>query len=255
MDRSGIRGGQNLRSTATALTVVIPVYNEAENILRTLAELERHLPEPAGVLVVYDFPEDNTLPALEGFKSEKLMLEPTLNTYGRGAVNAIRFGLDHATSRAILVIMGDLSDDLSVLPSMLESVRDGAAVVCGSRYMKGGRQFGGPWFKKLLSRMAGVSLRYVVGFPTHDVTNSFKMYTRKVLDSINIESRGGFEIGMEIVVKAWMKGYKITEVPAIWRDREAGQSNFKLWAWLPSYLRWYFLAIRHRWLGGIRGNV
>ncbi|MFA7483528.1 MAG: glycosyltransferase family 2 protein, partial [Vulcanimicrobiota bacterium] len=246
LDRSGIRGGQNLTNIAPALTVVIPVYNEADNILRTLTELEKNLFDTCTVLIVYDFPEDNTLPALQGYESEILTLKPTLNTYGKGAVNAIRFGLDHARTEAILVVMGDLSDDLSVLPAMLKEVEAGAGVVCGSRYMKGGKQIGGPWFKKLLSRTAGVSLRYLVGFPTHDVTNSFKMYTRQVLDFITIESRGGFEIGMEIVIKAWINGFKVAEVPATWRDREAGDSNFRLCAWLPCYLRWYFVAIHFK---------
>ncbi len=231
-----------MRESDPTLTVVIPVYNEADNILHTLSALEKYIPVDAKVLVVHDFPEDNTIPALERYRGE-LHIEPTLNTYGRGAVNAIKFGLENAEGDAILVVMGDLSDDLSILPEMLNAVREGAGVVCGSRYMPGGHHIGGPKFKKLLSRTAGVSLCRLIGFPTHDVTNSFKMYTRRVLDAIQLESHGGFEIGMEIVVKAWLMGYRIDEIPSTWRDRPAGESNFKLWAWLPHYLRWYFKAV------------
>jgi dolichol-phosphate mannosyltransferase len=110
--------------------------------------------------------------------------------------------------------------------------------------MKDGKQIGEPWFKKLLSRTAGMSLYYLAGIPTHDVTNSFKMYTKRVLNDFTIESNGGFELKMEIVIKAHLKGYKITEVPSIWRDRSAGESRFKLWQWLPKYLRWYRLALK-----------
>ena len=110
--------------------------------------------------------------------------------------------------------------------------------------MKGGKQIGGAWFKKLLSKIAGVSLHYITGIPTHDVTNSFKMYTKKILDDIKIKSNGGFELGMEIVIKAFLKGYKITEVPSIWRDRGKGESRFRLWKWLPKYMYWYFFAVR-----------
>lgn len=228
-----------------ALSVVIPVYNEAENILKTLNELELYCPIQATVYIVYDFPEDNTLTALPAFQGTRLSLTPVLNLNGRGVLNAIKFGLQVAKTETILVVMGDLSDDLKVLPAMLNQVTEGSALVCGSRYMAGGKHIGGPLFKKVLSRAAGLSLFWLVRFPTHDVTNSFKLYTRKLLDSIVIESSGGFELGMEIVVKAWMKGYKVTEVPTTWQDRTAGDSKFKLWAWLPKYIRWYLVALRH----------
>jgi len=129
--------------------------------------------------------------------------------------------------------MADLSDDLSKVDEMFEKINKGFDIVCGSRYMKGGEQKGGPWFKKLLSRTAGVSLHFFTGLPTHDVTNSFKMYTKKVLNGIKIESHGGFEIGMEIVIKAFQKGYNITEVPSSWRDRKKGKTRFRFWKWLP----------------------
>ena len=127
---------------------------------------------------------------------------------------------------------------------MLAKVNEGYDIVCGSRYMKGGRQIGGPRFKKFLSKFAGISLHLLVGIPVRDITNSFKMYTKKVLEDIRIESSGGFELGMEIVIKAYNKGYKITEVPSLWTDRQSGDSRFRLWRWLPKYLHWYWFAIQ-----------
>ena len=84
---------------------------------------------------------------------------------------------------------------------MMKKFAEGYDVICGSRYMKGGSQTGGPWLKKTLSRMAGISLHLITGIPSHDVSNSFKLYRRSLVQSINIESTGGFEIGMEILVK------------------------------------------------------
>jgi len=97
---------------------------------------------------------------------------------------------------------------------MLELVGEGYDVVCGSRYMAGGRQIGGPVLKGFLSRAAGMSLHWLAGVPTHDVTNSFKMYRTAFLQSVTFESTGGFEIGMEAVVKAYVRGGRIAEVPA-----------------------------------------
>jgi hypothetical protein len=130
---------------------------------------------------------------------------------------------------------------------MVELIRDqGYDIVCASRYMRGGQQIGGPWLKKLLSRLAGVSLHWLIGFPTHDATNAFRAYRRSVLAETPIESQGGFEYSLEITAKAFAAGRRITEVPSTWRDRSAGQSRFKLRAWLPQYLRWYFFALSHR---------
>ncbi|MHC4499190.1 MAG: glycosyltransferase, partial [Planctomycetota bacterium] len=170
------------------------------------------------------------------------------NNHGAGVLNAIKRGFESVDDGVILVSMADLSDDYSKVDEMFRKVNEGHDIVCGSRYIRGGKQIGGPWFKKLLSRIAGVSLYYLIGIPTHDVTNSFKMYTKKVLNDITIESNGGFELSMEIVLKAFVKGYKITEVPSVWRDRSAGGSRFRLCKWLPKYLHWYWFGIKKRFL-------
>jgi len=88
-----------------------------------------------------------------------------------------------------------------------------------------------------------ISIQSLVGIPTYDVTNSFKMYTKKALHAIGIESNGGFELGMEIVIKAFLRGYKITEIPSIWYDRDMGESRFRLWKWLPKYAYWYWYGV------------
>ena len=112
--------------------------------------------------------------------------------------------------------------------------------------MKGGRQIGGPRLKGLISRVAGVSLYWLAGLPTHDATNAFRAYRRDVLTSTPIESPAGFAYTLEITAKAFASGRRITEVPSTWRDRSAGQSRFKLLQWLPYYLRWYFYTLTRR---------
>lgn len=233
---------------AGKLEIVIPVYNEGENIVRTLDEIETKVKHPHRILVVYDFDGDNTLPPLKRWLERSAAPEVRLvkNHYGKGALNAIRSGFAETKEDLCLVCMGDLSDDLVVVSDMIRKMDEGSDLVCGSRYMRGGRQIGGPWFKTLLSRMAGLTLHLVAGLPTHDVTNSFKMYRRSLLQKIAIESQGGFEIGMEIVVKAHLLGCRIDEVPSTWRDRSGGESKFRLFKWLPNYLHWYLLALKAR---------
>jgi hypothetical protein len=158
-------------------------------------------------------------------------------------------------------MMADLSDDLPQVGEMVRRAAAGADVVSASRYMRGGRQIGGPWLKGLMSRTAGVSLHWLAGLPTHDPTNSFKAYRKEFLDRTPIKSTAGFAVSLELTVKAHFRGGRVEEVPAIWHDRAAGQSRFRLWKWLPAYLYWYFWAVgqslrrrpaRKRWTEHVR---
>lgn len=227
------------------LTVVCPVYNEAENIGHLMDQLAASISVPLELLVVYDQPDDSTIPAVEKIAS-RYPFETRLvkNTFGSGALNAIKTGFAESQGEAVLVVMADLSDDLSAVNEMHRLITtEGFDIVCGSRYMSGGRQIGGPVLKKFFSLAIGLSLHYLTGLPVHDVTNSFKMYRRQFLNDIKIESSGGFEIGMELVVKGFINGNRITELPATWRDRTAGESRFKIRKWAPHYFRWYLYAL------------
>lgn len=228
-----------------SLDIIIPVYNEGGNIGKTLRAVAEKIKTPHRIYIIYDFDEDNTLPAVRPLL-RKYPVTLVKNRYEKGVLNAIKTGFETVKDGVVLVIMADLSDDLVAVDSMFRKMNEGYDIVCGSRYMKGGRQIGGPRFKKFLSRTAGVTLHFLTGIPTRDVTNSFKMYSKKVLSDITIESNGGFELGMEIVVKSFLKGYRIAEVPSVWTDRTAGESRFMLKKWLPKYIHWYLFAFRNR---------
>jgi dolichol-phosphate mannosyltransferase len=229
------------------LTIVVPVYNEGANFPALWQELTRDVRCAFTALVVYDFDEDNTVPAVQDIiAAGEPRLRLVKNRFGRGVVAAIRSGFAAAPEGPVLVVMADLSDDLAKVDAMLELYRRGYQLVAASRYMKGGRLIGGPVFKQGLSRLAGVSLYWLRGIPTHDATNAFKIYDRAMVTSFNIESQGGFELNLELTVKAFLGGYRIAEIPATWRDRTAGESRFRLWKWLPLYLKWYLYAFRPR---------
>lgn len=138
--------------------------------------------------------------------------------------------------------MGDLSDRLELIPRMIEAWKAGATVVSASRYMPGGRQEGGGFVKSGLSRMAGRSLAFF-GFPTSDPTNNFKLYDGAWVARQAIESRGGFEVALELTYKAYREGLRVVELPTVWTDRTQGRSRFRLLSWLPHYLRWYLRAL------------
>jgi len=226
------------------VSLILPVYNEGGNIAAALEKIAAQVHYQLTVVLVYDLDDDNTLPAArKAAKSLPFQVVMLKNKYGRGALNAIKSGLEYADSEFVVVTMADLSDPPAVINDMLKAAQQQKAdIVCASRYMKGGRQQGGPWLKSLLSRLAGNLLYHFAALPTHDPTNSFKLYRKSMLDEIPIESDGGFELGIELVVKAREKKFLVTEVPTSWEDRLDGESNFKFKQWLPKYLKWFLRA-------------
>jgi glycosyltransferase involved in cell wall biosynthesis len=242
------QGGPDLIDDSTpVLSIVIPVYNEGENVVPTLrGVVERTRTRPLEVLVVHDFDEDTTVPVVKRLQAEMPELRLHRNTLGRGVLNAMKSGLRGARAQYVLVSMGDGSDDPDDIDRMYELARAGADVVAGSRYMRGGRQLGGPLLKRSMSRAAGLSLHWLGGIPVHDATSNFRLYSKRLLNQVTIESTGGFELGIELTVKAYLLGMKVAEVPTTWRDRTAGTSRFKLWQWLPRYLKWYRAGIAGR---------
>jgi glycosyltransferase involved in cell wall biosynthesis len=237
------------------LSVVLPVYNEGEAVAPVVRALVAGIHVPCEILIVYDFDGDTTVPVAKALAAELPQVKPLRNELGRGVLNAMKAGIAAARAPYVLISMADGSDEPQVVDSMVGLAVAGADVVAASRYMRGGHQVGGPILKRLMSRTAGLSLHWFAGVPIHDPTNNFKLYSRSFLDSITIESDAGFELALELSVKATLAGRSLAEVPTTWRDRTAGKSNFKLRKWLPHYLHWYFAAIRGRFsrLFGRRG--
>lgn len=224
------------------VAIVIPAYNEGEAIIPALDRIVESVQLDSEVLVVVDFPEDTTVAVLSRYAESYPRLRCLVNTYGRGPANAIRFGIDSATADTVVVTMADGCDDPRQIDDLTRLVERGVVVAAASRYMPGGQQVGGPLFKSLLSRMAGKSLHVFARIGTRDATNSFKAYDRAFVRQAGIESRHGFEIGLELTAKARRLGLPVAELPTIWLDRQAGVSNFKLAQWIPKYLRWYRFA-------------
>jgi glycosyltransferase involved in cell wall biosynthesis len=232
------------------ISLVVPVYNEAANIVPFLRDVEAAVLVAHETLIVYDFPEDNTLPAIAAMEPACAHVRLVHNTLGRGVLNAMKAGFAASQGDVIVVMMADRSDEPKDVAAMARLVREGADVVAGSRYIAGGKQEGGPLVKRTLSRLAGVSLHFLAGLPIRDATNNFRAYSRRVITEIPIEGEASFALALELTLKAHWRGWKLTEVPTTWRDRTAGQSRFRLFAWMPHYLKWYLKALRRAWFGG-----
>jgi dolichol-phosphate mannosyltransferase len=224
------------------VSIIVPAYNEGEQIGAVLDRLFESVRLSCEVLVVVDDPGDTTVAIVEEYERKEPRIHCLVNTYGRGPANAIRFGIDAAAAPVAVVTMADGCDDAKQIDDLVGLVERGVAVAAASRHMAGGQQVGGPVLKNMLSGMAGRSLRLLAHIGTRDATNSFKAYSTDFIREVGIDSRDGFEIGIELTAKAKRLGRPIAELPTIWLDRQAGVSNFKIVQWIPSYLRWYRFA-------------
>ena len=233
-------------SADVRVSVVIPVYEEGAAIVPCLERILREVSLPAEVLVVHDTAEDTTIPYARKIAESDPRVRTVLNTYGRGPANAIRFGIDAARAPVAVVTMADGCDDPRQIDDLARLVDRGVVVAAASRYMPGGQQVGGPYLKAKMSRMAGRSLHTFARVGTRDATNSFKAYSTEFVRDVGIDSRAGFEIGLELTAKARRLRKPVAEIPTIWLDRAFGVSSFKMSQWLPAYLRWYRFAYGRR---------
>jgi len=223
------------------LSIIVPVRNEEENIFGIIKKIEEEVLIEHELIVVDDYSLDNTAKLVMGFKDKYKNIKLVENKFKRGFGNAMRTGFMNASFDLVIPVMGDLCDDLGTIEKMCSKICQGYDVVCGSRYINGGKRLGGSMFKAFLSCWGGRSLHFILGIPTHDIANAFKMYRRNVLEAIDVTSEW-LEISMEITLKAYFLGFKITEVPTIWKERSKGKSSFRVSKLLPCYLKLYLWA-------------
>lgn len=234
---------------APRLDIVIPVYNEGANILRTLAAIEKDVTTPARVLICYDMESDNTLPAIENNRAQ-FPKTPVRFVRNRGhrAHGAIMTGFAEAEAPFVLVMPADDDYNAGILDAMVRKAEAGCDIVCASRFMRGGSMVGCPWLKAFLVRVGSFTLHHLARLPVRDASNGFRLFSRRALDRIPIESDSGFCYSIELLVKAHRLGWPIGEVPANWFERQHGTSRFRVLSWLPAYLRWYAYAFATTYL-------
>jgi len=242
-DRPGRECATAARADVT-LDIVIPVYNEGPNILSVLRALEAAVNTPSRILICYDRDDDDTLSTIDAHWRGGRWPIIYVRNQGQGAHGAVMTGLRYGTAPFALVYPGDDDYNAGILDEMVAKACEGNDIVCASRFMPGGSMVGCPWLKAFLVRAAAASLYYLASIPTHDATNGFRLFSRRAIQQIKIESNQGFTYSLEFLVKAGRLRWGIAEVPARWFERSAGQSRFRVLRWVPAYLTWYLYAFK-----------
>lgn len=227
-----------------ALDIIIPVYNEGKSIRALLDSLAKYVRTPIRVFVCYDRDDDTTLPFLK--QRYRFPVIPVKNT-GNGVHGAIMTGFAKSRAPAVLVMPADDTHNARIIDTLYKKFTEGYAIVAPSRFIPGGTMVGCRWQKAILVRMVSFTLSSFTGFPVHDATNGFRLYSRKILTKYPVESTKGFVAALELTAKAHRGREKITEIPAVWYERTGSQGRFRILRWAPEYLRWYFYIVQTKY--------
>jgi glycosyltransferase involved in cell wall biosynthesis len=227
------------------LSLLIPVLNWEETLPETITRI-RSLPGGAAheVVIIFDVTAPERQPEVERLRSELVDtygVRSVVRTSERGFGSALRAGAVAATGDLVIPVMADLSDDLAVIPAMVAKIEQGADIVVGARYIKGGAIVGDTP-KQRLSRLYTRLIGALTDIGCGDISNSFKMYRREVWQAVAPRSNS-FDLSAELVVKGAALGYRVDQVPATWVNRRVGRSNFRLYRELVSYGRWFALSV------------
>ena len=229
-----------------SIDIIVPVYNEGENINYVLNEFQKHVDSQFRILICYDDEGDTTLNAFQSKNYDFEIIK--LKNNGIGAHDAIITGMHYSNSDCIIVFPADDIINQNIIDKMYMEYKNDCDVVVASRFMKGGSMVGCPLLKSFLVRAASKTLYLFSSIPVQDASNGFRLFSRRILNSVEIESYTGFTYSIELLVKCKRLGWKIGEVPAKWEERTQGNSKFKVLQWAPNYIRWYFYGLATSWL-------
>jgi dolichol-phosphate mannosyltransferase len=226
------------------VSVIIPACQAGELITRVLDRLFEAVTLSCEVIVVLDGLADPTLPYVTGYGDPRVRCQLTREAHG--TADAVRSGMAAARADVIVVTLPDGGDDLRQIDDLARLVERGCAIAAASRYVRGGQLAGAPRIRGIMSRGACRSLQLLTKLGTTDATNTFKACSAAFAKRVGIDSRIGFDIGIELTAKARRLRLPIAEIPTIGVDHLAELSGLAIFRWLPSYLRWYWFCFGPR---------
>ncbi|MDX6384844.1 MAG: dolichol-phosphate mannosyltransferase [Blastocatellia bacterium] len=212
--------------------IVLPTYNEQENLRGIVESIQQHAPA-AEIVVVDDESEDGTGALADTLSQEHpgkvfVIHRPSKDGLGRAYVAGFKFALER-DYELIMQMDADFSHDPSYLPQFLEQISD-HDLVLGSRYIKGISVVNWDLKRLILSRAATVYVRFITGLPLTDATSGFKCWRREVLEAIDLDRifSGGYLFQVEMSYRTYQKKFRIAEIPIIFVERRLGRSKMDL---------------------------
>lgn len=218
-------------------SIVIPAHNEEKNIegfVGAVAAVVKKLKLSAEIIVVNDASHDSTGKILDKIAKRKKLVSVIHRDSKPGPGNAERAGFKVSKGKWVITLDSDFSHDPKEIPAFIKKAKDGYDMVIGSRFFDKGKMKA-PLLRIVLSRFGAIFAKIITSYPLSDVTSGYRIMTRSSLMKINPKSEW-FEIHTEIPIRYHLLGYKIAEVPIIYRKRKAGKTKLAIFKAIPSYL-------------------
>ncbi len=228
------------------ILIIIPTYNEKENISSLTQSIFEHHPE-VSILVIDDNSPDGTAEVVRGLQDKfpRLALHQRFNNkgFGKSYLDGFKKIINEENFETVVMMDADFSHDHKEVPEMVKKL-SGHNIVIGSRYVQDGKIENWDLRRKLLSRFANFYARTILGVPIHDLTTGFMCFRKDILKNVDLDSikSEGYAFLVEFKYKIFKAGYEISEHPIIFNERREGQSkmSFKnIWEaiWLPFKLK------------------
>lgn len=224
------------------VSLIIPMYNEEDNVLITLEEVKKVLKiyDSYQILAVNDGSSDQTLQLLEEFAKKNPELKVLSHPVNMGMGRALQTGFEKAEGDVIITLDADLSYDPQYIIELIHELRENHLdIVIGSQYMEGGETEDIPFIRLFVSKMANKIVGYALEENISTVTGILRAYRKEVIDSIEIESNGT-EINPEILSKAIAMGFEVKEIPVKLKGRKLGESKVQFRSTTASHLLFTF---------------
>ena len=236
------------------LDIIIPVYNEDENIIRLLKLLDEQIVCNFKILICYDSDSDKTLEHLQkkNLISRKLLFikNPT-----QGPNSAIIEGIKVSDAEIVLVYMADDFENIKLINQMVKLIEQGNDLRIPSRFIPGGKMLGAEKVKEAITKIGSYLIYYLANIPFKDCTNAFKMFSKNLKEKIKFNSTTGFTFALELTTKSYILKSKIIEIPSTWIEIKNRKSNFKVFKWLPYYVYWLLYSILLNYLMKIKNII
>jgi dolichol-phosphate mannosyltransferase len=216
---------------ALKLSIVIPAYNEAKNLVPTVDELTPVLQAeqiPYELIIVNDCSRDETPEIIRSLMERDASIRTVNRKPPGGFGRAIRAGLEEVTGDVVAVYMADQSDEPQDLVRCYEKIEQGYDCVFGSRFIRGAQVTNYPRFKLFANRIVNHCIRWLFWCRFNDLTNAFKVYRTEVVRDCGPYRASHFNLTIEMSLSALIRGYNIVEIPISWRGRTWGSSNLHL---------------------------